>query len=93
MSSPVAARPFSWFVEAIYRSATKAVALGDTGRFSAQVSHHYCHRCVTLISLRHVGDETFLKVKFYLEGFPEPQTAFFDLKRSSHLERLTWSAT
>jgi hypothetical protein len=38
-----------------------------------------------------LGDDPFLKVKHYLEGFPEPQILFFDLKRGSHREAIAWS--
>ncbi|HSP63555.1 MAG TPA: hypothetical protein VLQ90_11280 [Pyrinomonadaceae bacterium] len=31
-----------------------------------------------------------LKVKYYLEHFPEPQIMLFDLNRSSHRENIGW---
>jgi hypothetical protein len=53
------------------------------------VSHHYCYRNVVAVSLRHYkASESSLKVKYYLEGFPEPQTAIFGLERGSHRENI-----
>ena len=34
--------------------------------------------------------EVHLKVKYYLEPFPEPQIMLFDLNRSSHRENIGW---
>ena len=93
-SSSVAYTPFNWLLEAIYRFASKTVALGKRGAYSSQISHHFCSRSVAVLSLRpgdSEGDHR-LKVKFYLEGFPEPQTLLFDLNRTSHRENVTWVA-
>jgi len=35
--------------------------------------------------------EMHLKVKYYLEHFPEPQIMLFDLNRSSHRENIVWA--
>jgi phosphodiesterase/alkaline phosphatase D-like protein len=92
VSTPVAYQPFSWFMEAVYRHLTKAVKIGKKDVYTAQVSHHFCHRTVVLLSLRSVSDERQLKVKYYLEGFPEPQILLFDLGRASHKENIQWNA-
>jgi len=91
-SSTVAYTPFHWVVEAVYRSATKSVELGTKGSYSSQVSHHFCARSVAVFSLRRMKQDGshFLKVKYYLEGFPEPTTLFFDLSHTSHSENITW---
>jgi hypothetical protein len=78
----------------VYRHASKTVALGKRGVYSSQVSHHFCTRNVAVLSLRPTrmeGDYQ-LKVKYYLEGFPEPQTLSFDLSRRSHRENIAWVA-
>ena len=93
-SSAVSYTPFNWLLEAVYRHASKTVALGARGAYSSQISHHFCSRSVAVLSLRPAraeGDYQ-LKVKFYLEGFPEPQTLLFDLGRTSHRENVTWVA-
>jgi hypothetical protein len=93
-SSSVAYTPFNWLVEAISRHASKTVVLGARGAYSSQISHHFCSRSVAVLSLRPkpaAGDHQ-LKVKFYLEGFPEPQTLLFDLDRISHRENIAWVA-
>jgi hypothetical protein len=38
------------------------------------------------------ADDFQLKVKYYLEGYPEPQTLIFDLERTSHREDIAWAA-
>jgi hypothetical protein len=45
-----------------------------------------------VFSLRRTGADGghLLKVKYYLEGFPEPTTLMFDLKQTSHSENITW---
>jgi phosphodiesterase/alkaline phosphatase D-like protein len=93
-SSSVSYTPFNWLLEAIYRYASKTVELGHKKLFSSQVSHHFSSRSVAVLSLRPMraeGDFQ-LKVKYYLEGYPEPQTLIFDLARSSHREDIAWVA-
>jgi phosphodiesterase/alkaline phosphatase D-like protein len=93
-SSSVAYTPFNWLLEALYRNASKTVALGVRGAYSSQISHHFSSRSVAVLSLRPArkeGDYQ-LKTKFYLEGFPEPQVMLFDLDRTSHRENITWVA-
>ena len=93
-SSSVGYKPFNWLLEAIYRHANKTVALGTKGKYSSMISHHFCSRSVAVLSLRPMaaaGDFQ-LKVKYYLEGFPEPQTLVFDLAKASHRENVTWVA-
>ena len=92
-SSSVSYTPFNWLMEAIYRQASKAVALGYKGVYSSQISHHFCSRSVAVISIRpkaNAGHQ--LKVKYYLEGFPEPQILLFDLDRNAHRENIAWVA-
>ncbi len=93
-SSAVAYAPFNWLLEAVYRHAAKTVALGTKGIYSSQVSHHFCSRGIALLSIRpKQGVEGHqLKVKYYLEGFPEPQILLFDLDRASHRENIAWAA-
>jgi hypothetical protein len=93
-SSSVAYTPFNWLLEAIYRNASKAVSLGRRGAYSSQISHHFSSRSVAVLSLRPARQEGDyqLKVKYYLEGFPEPQILLFDLGRTSHRENITWVA-
>jgi phosphodiesterase/alkaline phosphatase D-like protein len=93
-SSSVAYKPFNWILEAVYRFATKAVALGNQGAYSSQISHHFCSRSVAVLSLRPIDDQgnNLLKVKYYLEAFPEPQILLFDLTRVSHSENIKWHA-
>ena len=86
--------PFNWLLEAIYRHASKTVELGARKTFSSQVSHHFTSRSVAVLSLRPMraeGDFQ-LKVKYYLEGYPEPQTLIFDLEQTSHREDIAWAA-
>lgn len=93
-SSSISYTPFNWLLEAIYRNASKTVSLGARGAYSSQVSHHFSSRSVAVLSLRPgrtEGDHQ-LKVKYYLEGYPEPQTLLFDLDRTSHRENITWVA-
>jgi Domain of unknown function (DUF3597) len=93
-SSAVSYTPFNWLVEAVYRHASKTVALGHKGAYSSQISHHFCARSVAVLSIRpkkEQGDHQ-LKVKYYLEGYPEPQVLLFDLSRTSHRENITWVA-
>lgn len=92
VTSPVAYKPFSWVAEAVFRNDTKNVPLGASGQYSAQISHHFCHRNIAVISTRNLSaDERQLKVKYYLEHFPEPQIMLFDLNRSSHRENIKWT--
>ncbi len=93
-SSSVGYTPFNWLLEAIYRHANKTVALGTQGKYSSMISHHFCSRSVAVLSLRPtaMAGDFQLKVKYYLEGFPEPQTLTFDLTKASHRENVTWVA-
>lgn len=93
-SSSVSYAPFNWLMEAIYRHASKSVALGKKAAYSSQVSHHFCSRALAVVSIRpkkSEGDQQ-MKVKYYLEGYPEPQILMFDLDRTSHRENITWVA-
>lgn len=97
VSSPVSYEPFHWLGEAYFRSKQKVIQLGNSGAFQAQISHHHCHRNVVVVSVRNFkGDEQHkmieqhLKVKYYLEGFPEPTIITFDLNRASHREQIAW---
>jgi phosphodiesterase/alkaline phosphatase D-like protein len=93
VATPVAYEPFSWVGEAIFRHLTKVVALGNSGTYTSQVSHHFCYRNVVVVSLRNYeADESHLKVKYYLEGFPEPQVMLFDLNHGAHRENIHWRA-
>ena len=92
-SSSVSYSPFNWLMEAIYRISSKAVGLGTSKTYSSQISHHFCYRSVALLSVRpRPGNGTLLKVKYYLEGFPEPQILLFDLSRMSRQENISWVA-
>ena len=91
VASPVAYEPFSWVGEAIFRHLTKVVRIGRKGSYTSQVSHHFCYRNVVVVSLRNYEqDESYLKVKYYLEGFPEPQVMLFDLNHGAHRENIHW---
>ena len=96
VSSPVAFSPLNWLGEAIFRHFSRTVALGEKKTYTAQVSHHFCYRNVVIVSLRRFliakdeEPEMHLKVKYYLEHFPEPQIMLFDLNRSSHRENIVW---
>jgi hypothetical protein len=91
VASPVAYEPFSWVGEAIFRHLSKVVKLGCKGIYTSQVSHHFCYRNVVVVSLRNYEkDESHLKVKYYLEGFPEPQVMLFDLNHGAHRESIQW---
>jgi hypothetical protein len=64
---------------------------GEVHTYTAQVSHHFCYRNVVVVSLRNYeADESYVKVKYYLEGFPEPQIVLFDLIHSSRKEAIDW---
>lgn len=92
-SSSVSYAPFNWLLEAVYRHASKSVALGARGAYSSQISHHFCSRSVAVLSLRpQDGNDYQLKVKYYLEGYPEPQILMFDLRTASHRENVAWVA-
>lgn len=92
-SSSVSYAPFNWLLEAVYRHASKSVALGARGVYSSQISHHFCSRSVAVLSLRpQANDDYQLKVKYYLEGYPEPQILLFDLRTASHRENVAWVA-
>lgn len=92
-SSSVSYKPFNWLVEAVYRNASKSVELGATGKYSSQISHHFCYRSVAVLSVRQrESNSPLLKVKYYLEGFPEPQILQFDLSKASHRENIVWGA-
>ena len=91
VATPVAYQPFSWLGEAVFRHLTKVVKLGEKGIYTSQVSHHFCYRNVVVVSLRNYGkDESHLKVKYYLEGYPEPQVMLFDLNHGAHRENIKW---
>jgi len=94
VATPVSYQPFSWVGEAIFRHLTRSVDLGEKHIYSAQVSHHFCYRNVVVVSFRKFAGtsepEMHLKVKYYLEGYPEPQIMLFDLNRSSHREAIQW---
>jgi hypothetical protein len=93
-SSSVSYTPFNWLLEAIYRHTSKTVALGKKGRYSSQISHHFTSRSVAVLSLRPSRQEGdyHLKVKYYLEGYPEPQILLFDLDKAAHRENVSWVA-
>lgn len=91
-TSSVAYTPFNWLLEAIYRHAAKTVKLGKKGNYSSQVSHHFCNRNVSVLSIRPTAAGKQLKVKYYLEGYPEPQILMFDLDKNSHRENIAWVA-
>ena len=97
VATPVAYSPLSWIGEAIFRHFAITVELGKKGSYTAQISHHFCYRNVVVVSLRQFRDandhgaEMHLKVKYYLEHFPEPQIMLFDLNRSSHRENIGWA--
>ena len=93
-SSSVSYTPFNWLLEAVYRHASKTIKLGKKDRYSSQVSHHFTSRSVAVLSLRpmRAAGDFQLKVKYYLEGYPEPQTLIFDLEQSSHREDIAWTA-
>ena len=91
VATPVAYEPFSWIGEAVFRHLTRVVELGAKKTYTAQVSHHFCYRNVVVVSLRNYEqDESHLKVKYYLEGFPEPQVMLFDLNHGSRREAINW---
>lgn len=92
-SSSVAYVPFNWLLEAIYRNASKMTDLGSKRCYSSQISHHFCNRSVAVISLRPKSqDDIQMKVKYYVEGYPEPHVTIFDLDRVSHRENIAWVA-
>lgn len=93
-SSSVSYTPFNWLLEAVYRHASKTIKLGNRGAYSSQVSHHFTSRSVAVLSLRpmRAAGDFQLKVKYYLEGYPEPQTLVFDLEQASHREDISWAA-
>jgi hypothetical protein len=91
-SSSVAYVPFNWILEAVYRHATKTVKLGGKDRYTSQVSHHFCNRSVAVLSIRSTAAGHQLKVKYYLENYPEPQILLFDLDRVSHREHISWAS-
>jgi hypothetical protein len=100
VATPVAYKEFPWYAEAIFRHLTKVVSLGERKSittqgekhtYTAQISHHFCYRNAVVVSLRNYeADESYLKVKYYLEGFPEPQIVLFDLIHSSRKEAIEW---
>ncbi len=100
VASPVSYEPFSWVGEAVFRRTTKVVKLGNNNYYTSQVSHHFCYRNVVVVSLRNYRNqeqvekiedrESFLKVKYYLEGFPEPQIMLFDLNHGARKESINW---
>ena len=96
VASPVAYSPLHWLGEAIFRHFSTIIELGNKKAYTAQVSHHFCHRNVVVVSFRKFAGakveepEVHLKVKYYLEHFPEPQIMLFDLNRSSHRENIGW---
>jgi hypothetical protein len=100
VATPVSYKQFPWAAEAIFRHLTKVVQLGqrtsittqgEVQTYVAQISHHFCYRNVVVVSLRNYEtDESYVKVKYYLEGFPEPQIVLFDLLHSSRREAIDW---
>ena len=100
VATPVAYKELPWAAEAVFRHLTKVVPLGhrttttDKGEvqtYTAQINHHFCYRNVVVVSLRNYeADESYVKVKYYLEGFPEPQIVLFDLIHSSRRETIDW---
>ncbi|HXM47841.1 MAG TPA: alkaline phosphatase D family protein [Pyrinomonadaceae bacterium] len=100
VATPVAYKQFPWAAEAIFRHLTKVVSLGhrksittrgEVQTYTAQISHHFCYRNVVVVSLRNYAeDESYVKIKYYLEGFPEPQIVLFDLIHSSRKEAIDW---
>jgi len=100
VATPVAYKELPWAAEAIFRHLTKVVPLGqrksvttkgEVPTYTAQISHHFCYRNVVVVSLRNYeADESYIKVKYYLEGFPEPQIMLFDLIHSSRKESIDW---
>jgi hypothetical protein len=70
-SSSVSYKAFNWILEALYRHASKTVVIGKTKRYYAQVSHHFCARSISVLPVRPTSEVHQLKVKYYLEGFPE----------------------
>lgn len=92
VSSPVGYSPFPWFAEAFYRKfSIGAVPLGTSNTFYAQNSHYFTERNIAICSIRRTPDTLFLKSKFYIEGYPEPQTSLFDLEKTSHRESIAWT--
>lgn len=93
-ASSVAYVPFNWVLEAVYRHATKTAALGKKNTYSSQISHHFCNRNLAVLSIRPKKDagDFQLKVKYYVEGYPEPQILLFDLDKASHREDIAWVA-
>jgi hypothetical protein len=92
-SSSVSYAPFNWLLEAVYRRDAKTAKLGKKGLYSSQISHHICARSVAILSIRpKAGDDYQLKVKYYLEGYPEPQIVSFELDKRSHREDIAWVA-
>lgn len=100
VATPVAYKALPWPAEAIFRHLTKVVPLGESKTlttsgeqqtYTAQVTHHFCYRNVVVVSLRNYeADESYVKVKYYLEGFPEAQIVLFDLIHSSRKEPIDW---
>ena len=96
VASPVAYPPLHWLGEAIFRHFSTTIELGDKKAYTAQASHHFCQRNVVVVSFRKFAGvrveepEVHLKVKYYLEHFPEPQIMLFDLNRGSHRENIVW---
>ncbi len=93
-ASSVAYVPFNWVLEAVYRHATKTAALGRKNTYSSQISHHFCNRSLAVLSIRSKKEDGDfqLKVKYYVEGYPEPQALLFDLDKVSHREDIAWTA-
>ena len=92
-SSSVSYKPFNWILEAIYRHAAKVVPLGKKRAYTSLVSHHFSARSVCVLSVRPIAaDDNQLKVKYYVEGYPEPQILLFDLARISRRENISWVA-
>lgn len=93
-ASSVAYLPFNWLIEAVYRHASKTAALGGKNTYSSQISHHFCNRNIAVLSIRpkNNAQDYQLKVKYYVEGYPEPQVLLFDLDQVSHREDIAWVA-
>jgi len=81
VATPVSYQPFSWVGEAVFRHLTRSVDLGEKHIYSAQVSHPFLlSKCGDRFLRKFAGatqPEMHVKVKYYLEGYPEPQIMLF----------------
>ena len=69
VASPVGYTPFPWMAEAYFRNVTQEVILGDTNRYRAQISHHFCRRNVAVVSLRTFGTESLTQLPQHVVHF------------------------